>query len=127
MASRTVTLLVRSMRRSATVTISAPEAARASRVCSLEAYLPVPTMMRERKVRAPRVQVSESRAADWVSGMSASSHEGDDFQTVAGKELGGGVEGAWHHLVVALHGDGTPRQTELTDEAGDGGALVHGS
>src|SRR5215510_11543383 len=100
MASSTVCLLDRSTRRRATVTISVPEAARASRVSSLEAYLPVPTMMRERKVRSPRVQVS------WVSDISASSDEGDDLEAVAVGEHGGRVEGARDDLAVALDGDG---------------------
>src|ERR1041384_3668215 len=119
MASRTVCFADRSTRRSATVTISAPEAARASRVWSLEAYLPVPTMMRERKLRAPRVQVSV------VSGISASSHEGYDFEPVTGGELGVGVASARDDLAVAFDGDGAVRQTELTDECGDGSASIH--
>src|SRR5687767_14705225 len=98
MASSTVCLLPRSMRRSATVTISVPEAASASRVCSFEAYLPVPTMMRDRNVRAPRVQVS--LVVDSSVIMSASSDEGDDFEAVTGREHGGGVERARHDLAV---------------------------
>src|SRR6185436_11492405 len=109
MASRTVCLLERSTRRSATVTISAPEAARASRVSSLDTYFPVPTMMRERKVRLPRVQVSiisDISSVLGVSGISATSYKGDDLEAVAGGEHGGRVLCPRHDLAVALDGDG---------------------
>ena len=49
---------LRSTRRNATVTISAPDTASASRVCSFEAYLPVPTMIRDDNVLSPSFQVS---------------------------------------------------------------------
>src|SRR5262245_49794680 len=44
------------VRRSATVTISAPAASAQARFCSKEAYLPVPMMRRERNARAPSVK-----------------------------------------------------------------------
>jgi hypothetical protein len=43
----------RSTRRTATVTISAPEARNAATVCSASLYLPVPTISRDTKVRPP--------------------------------------------------------------------------
>jgi len=45
-------------RRTATVTISAPDAATAAAFCSKSLYFPVPTISRERKVRPATVQVS---------------------------------------------------------------------
>ena len=51
----------KSMRRSATVTISAPDAAIASRVSSSEAYLPVPVIRRLRK-RRPAITRASSLA-----------------------------------------------------------------
>jgi hypothetical protein len=45
-------------RRTATVTISAPEAATAAAFCSKLLYLPVPTIRRERNVRPATDQLS---------------------------------------------------------------------
>src|SRR3954454_14863231 len=45
----------RSTRRTATVTISAPEVSIAAPMVALSRYLPVPTMRRERNSRPPRV------------------------------------------------------------------------
>src|SRR5688500_3053256 len=119
MASRTVCLLDRSTRRRATVTISAPDAAIASRGSSMDAYLPVPAMIRDRNVRPPRVQVSLSED------ISASSDEGDDLDAVAFGENGGSMQGARHDLAVALDRDGLSSEAELADEGGDRGPLVH--
>src|SRR5688572_14026124 len=116
MASRTVCLLERSTRRSATVTISAPEAAIASRVSSFEAYLPVPTMMRDWKLRAPRVQVSF---------MSASTDEGDDLEVIALGQHRRGVHRARHDFSVALDGDRLAREAQLPDQRRDRRAWVH--
>ena len=52
-------------RRTATVTISAPDASTAAAFCAKSLYLPVPTISRERKVRPATVQVSSSIAATW--------------------------------------------------------------
>ncbi len=45
-------------RRTATVTISAPDASSAAAFCAKLLYLPVPTMRRDVKVRPATVQVS---------------------------------------------------------------------
>jgi hypothetical protein len=45
-------------RRTATVTISAPDASTAAAFCSKLLYLPVPTISREVKVRPATVQLS---------------------------------------------------------------------
>jgi hypothetical protein len=47
-------------RRTATVTISAPEASTAAAFCAKSLYLPVPTISRERKVLPATVQLSSS-------------------------------------------------------------------
>src|SRR5918992_5204552 len=57
----------KSIRRTATVTISAPEAATASRMVSNESYFPVPRMRRERKLR-PAI-TSSSFTATPFAGM----------------------------------------------------------
>ena len=76
-SSRLGPLPVRSTRRSATVTISAPDASSASRVSSSEAYLPVPTMMRDVKVRPPSDQVSDIDMCFILVAKSAAADEGD--------------------------------------------------
>ena len=48
-------------RRTATVTISAPDASSAAAFCAKSLYLPVPTISREVKVRPATVQVSLDR------------------------------------------------------------------
>src|SRR3954469_25319552 len=95
-ASRTVgSLLERSTRRSATVTISAPLAARAARVSSSEAYLPVPTMMREWNVLSATFQLSSGL------GMSSSADERDELEAVPGDEDRRCVLRSRHDLAVA--------------------------
>src|SRR5438034_11110492 len=59
----------RSMRRSATVTISQPEAASAALVSSALRYLPVPSINRERKLRPP---ISSGSSEVWTMGVSVS-------------------------------------------------------
>ena len=64
---------VRFTRRTATVTISAPEISRASFISGKVAYLPVPTMRREANVRPPKTKGSEDAdgaAAGEVGGVS---------------------------------------------------------
>ncbi len=48
------------MRRTATVTISQPEATTASRIVSNESYFPVPVIRRERNSRPAMVRLSMS-------------------------------------------------------------------
>src|SRR5439155_4692358 len=91
-------------RRTATVTISAPEASTARRVSAKDAYLPVPTIRRERYSRPARTKGSADRA------ISAASDEMDDLDAVAGGEPPGGVVGARHH--GAVHLDGDPPRSE---------------
>src|SRR3990167_8914660 len=112
-ASRTVgSLLVRSTRRSATVTISAPEAASAARVSSFDLYLPVPTMMRECRVLPASCQESVTDLA--------SSDERHDLEAVAVGQGGGGVVGLGDDVPVALDGDRAAGQAELRDQREDG-------
>src|SRR5947207_287056 len=61
-------------RRTATVTISAPEASCACTITALEGYLPVPTMRRDVKVRPARTKASIALA---------STHEVHDLDLVA--------------------------------------------
>ena len=78
-------------RRTATVTISAPETSMALRVSSKSLYLPVPTMSRERyslpaSLRQSGAAASEAWAVDWVMSLSAAD-EVDDLHLVAFLQL----------------------------------------
>src|SRR2546423_5051178 len=82
----------RSTRRTATVTTSAAAASIASIICAFEAYLPVPTISRERNSRPAIVNgcgsvivAEEIRSA--CATTSASAHEVDDLQRIVSCEL----------------------------------------
>src|SRR5713226_4705089 len=87
----------RSSRRTATVTICAPEARMAFCMVGKSLYLPVPTTRRERNRCSP----SESSSDMALS----SAHESDDLQHVPPRELLLPVPRALHHRPVALHRD----------------------
>src|SRR5690242_3685183 len=80
-------------RRTATVTISAPDAATAAAFCSKLLYLPVPTISREVKVLPATLQ---------LSAISAAPHEGDDLEFVAILDDHVAQRGARHDLKIAL-------------------------
>src|SRR5688572_18940615 len=114
-ASRTVgSFDDRSTRRSATVTISAPDAASAARVSSSEAYLPVPTMMRDESVRPARVQVSF---------ISASSDEGDELETITCEDHRRRVIRPRDDLAIALDGNSAIAEPQLSEQYGYGRAV----
>src|SRR3954453_13320864 len=81
-------------RRTATVTISAPDASTAAAFCAKSLYLPVPTISREVKLRPATCQVSV---------ISAPADEGDDLVIVAVLDSDLGERRARHDLEVALH------------------------
>src|SRR6187549_3196057 len=83
-------------RRTATVTISAPDASTAAAFCSKSLYLPVPTISRELKLRPATCQRSSN---------SASAHEGDDLELVAIFHPDLAERRARHDLEVALDRD----------------------
>src|SRR5438132_4661725 len=99
-------------RRTATVTISAPEASIARRVSAKDAYLPVPTIRRERYSRPA------SRKGSFIS---SAPDEMDDLDPVALAERGCPVFGARHDGAVHLDRDATRPEPERRDEVGDGG------
>src|SRR3712207_9415470 len=82
-------------RRTATVTISAPEASTAAAFCSNDLYLPVPTISREEKVRPATVQLSSAailvcafmpRPYALARGASPSADEGDEIGRASCRE-----------------------------------------
>src|SRR6185503_11448620 len=84
------------VRRIATVTICAPEASIAARVCAKSLYLPVPTSSRD---------VKDLPAIWSTSFISTPTHRDHDFQPVAVGEQGGAVGPARHDFAVALDGN----------------------
>src|SRR4030095_11767826 len=99
-------------RRTATVTISAPEASMASRMFSNEGYFPVPTMRRDLNSLPP----SHSD----VSYMSAPSHGTDDLHAVALREHGVGVARLEADLPVEGHRGVLAADLELAEQTLDG-------
>src|SRR5688572_9150050 len=69
-------------RRTATVTISAPDAACAWAITGNDGYFPVPTMRRDSKVR-PAMTKGVSVMVSWCSVVLPAPDEVDDFNTVA--------------------------------------------
>src|SRR5512143_2411715 len=97
------------VRRMATVTISAPEASIAARVCSKSLYLPVPTRSRDRKARPAMTRRSSCASARFSLGAfirrSASAYGADNFDAVSGGESRVAVAAPGHDLAVSLDGD----------------------
>ena len=90
-------------RRTATVTISAPDASTAAAFSSKLLYLPVPTISREVKVRPATVQVSALTVL--LRGHSTASHEMDDLVIVAVLDADSPSVDARHDFQVALDRD----------------------
>src|SRR5512139_2358560 len=84
-------------RRTATVTIWAPDASTAAAFCSKSLYFPVPTISREVKVRPATVHVSVK--------FSTPANEVDDFISVAILDHHSPKGGARHDLQVPLYRD----------------------
>src|SRR6185503_10827977 len=84
------------VRRIATVTICAPEASIAARVCAKSLYLPVPTSKRD---------VKDRPAIRSTSFISASAHRDHDFQPVAVREQRVAMRAARHDFPIAFDGD----------------------
>src|SRR5438128_3360155 len=105
----------RSSRRTATVTICAPDAAMAFCMVGKSLYLPVPTTSRE----VNRCSPSNSSSDIPLS----SAHEGDDLQHVSGRELLLRVPRSLHHRPVALHRHALGAHAEMPEQAGHGQAV----
>src|SRR5688572_23973082 len=97
-------------RRTATVTISAPDASTAAALCSKLLYLPVPTMSRE---------VNRRPATSQPSSISAASDKGDDLIFVAILHLDLAQRRARHDLQIALDRDLGRLESELERQLGD--------
>src|SRR5215213_4667028 len=120
------------MRRSATVTSSAPLASIAAGSASSERKPPVPSSRRELSSRPPTVKVSSVTASAGASpprmaaamsrATSASLDRAQDLDPRAVAELARGPLAARHHLGVDRHGHAALPRGEL--EGGEGG--LHG-
>src|SRR5688500_16943905 len=107
-------------RRTATVTISAPDASTAAAFCSKLLYLPVPTISREAKRRPATHQPSSfAEAMEDASSTSATPDEGDDLIFVAIFHLHLIERRARHDLQVALHRDLGRLEPELRGQLGN--------
>src|SRR5262245_2999575 len=104
-----------SRRRTATVTISAPDASSAALVCSRSLYLPVPTIRREPSSRVSMRSRSDM-TAPWCL---APAHELHDLELIAVAQGRGRVQGARHDFTVALHGDRAGLDAELHEQRRD--------
>src|SRR5437868_7630728 len=103
-------------RRTATVTISAPDAATAAAFCSKLLYLPVPTISREVKVRP---------ATFHVSAISAAPHKRHDLIIVPILNRHVCQGRARHDLEIALHRNFSGLEPQLESQVGDRDALRH--
>src|SRR2546425_6222064 len=93
----------RSTRRTATVTISAPDASIARVIVSLSGYLPVPTMSRDWNVRPPMVRsVSRTRSSAVVI-ASPAADEVHQLDRVAGPDAHVAQRRAPHDGAVVFH------------------------
>src|SRR5260370_23552119 len=95
-----------SIRRSATVTISAPDAASARRVSSSSLYFPVPTISRERQLLPARIKGSSTpnMVAPVAAGVawSATADERDYLDMVAVRQLRLGPGAARNDVLIAF-------------------------
>src|SRR5262245_13572311 len=107
--------------RTATATRSAPEASWACFMISKDAYLPVPTMRRDWKVRPPMVSVVENM--DLLS----ASHQGDHLEAVARGEDDLVQTILRNDPPVVLHGHRPCRQAELREKIGERGSRGDGA
>src|SRR4029077_4714977 len=91
-------------RRTATVTMSAPEASCACAMTACDEYFPVPTMSREVKVRPAMVKGVSSSAKAYLDVLSAT-HEVHDLDVVAVADESGRERGAPDDDQVVLDGN----------------------
>src|SRR5690349_8665083 len=103
----------RSTRRTATVTISAPDASSAARVCAMSRYLPVPTKSRDANRCAP---------IEKASSISSSAYELHDLESIAFVDARLRVLGAGNDLGVALDCDELIAEAERVEQRRHGGA-----
>src|SRR3990172_2797356 len=96
-------------RRSATATISPPDASCACFMISIVAYLPVPTISRDENSLPPRTR--------FVSLMLAAPHRSYDFHPVALAQGGRRVRALRRHLAVHGHRRVLARDAEVREQA----------
>src|SRR5689334_10487825 len=101
-------------RRTATVTISAPDASCARTITGYDGYLPVPTMRREVKVRSAMTSGS-------ITGISlAAADEVHDLHFVPFLDARGVVSSALDDDLVVLDSDAARIDAQLREQGGDG-------
>src|SRR5688572_28207037 len=96
-------------RRTATVIISAPDSSCASRMTSLDEYLPVPTMRREVYSLPPRTSVVSVI-------MLSASHGPDDLDPVAVPQRHRGIARLGRDFAIDGHGRELPPDVEMRQQ-----------
>src|SRR5437667_219338 len=102
--------------RTATVTISAPDASMARTIVSLSRYLPVPTMRREWKVRPPMVNGVSRSVSTAVAIGSPPSHEMHQLDRVPRSYSDLAQRGPADDGAVVLHHDGARVELERSEQ-----------
>src|SRR6185369_9547324 len=110
-------------RRTATVTISAPDASTAAAFSSRLLYLPVPTISRDVKVRPATVQLSGE--TDCGAFNSASSNKMHDLERIAVSDGDLAQSCARDDLEIALTRALLRVETQLTEHRGDAESAGH--
>src|SRR3954454_3432436 len=98
-------------RRTATVTMSAPDASWACRMTANDEYFPVPTISRDLNSR-PAIT-----SGSFIS-FTPTAHEVDDFNLVAVLHAGAVVERALDHREVVFHGNAARVDAQLRQQRG---------
>src|ERR1051326_5935881 len=106
-------------RRTATVTISAPDASTARRVSSKSLYLPVPTISRERYSRP-----ASTNGSFWAVNASPAADELDDLDLIAVADRARRVVLGRNDVAVHLDGDPPPGERQLREQVRDGAAVA---
>src|SRR6266516_2594643 len=115
----------RSTRRTATVTISAPDASIARCIVSLSRYFPVPTRRREWTVRPAMVSGVSRTTSTVVVIRSPASHEMHQLDRVARGDLHLAERRAAHDRAVVLHHHGARVERQRLQQLEQGGAARH--
>src|SRR3989454_463331 len=115
----------RSTRRTATVTISAPDASIARAIVSLSRYFPVPTMRREWNERPPMVNGVSRIVSIAVVMRSTPSHEMHQLDRVARPDGHCPERRTPHDRAVVLHDDDARVERERFEQLEQRGAPRH--
>src|SRR2546428_6747151 len=112
-------------RRTATVTMSAPDASSARTIVSVSRYFPVPTMRRDWNVRPPVARGASGARSTAVVMVSPASHEVHQLDRVARGHADLGERGAAHDAAVVLDDHRARVELERLEQLEQRRARVH--